>query len=78
MSISVHEAVAVDVSVDDEQLHVRLQDGRTVSVPLDWFPALATASPAQRSDWRLIGRGEGVHWPQVDEDISVEGLLAGR
>lgn len=78
MSISTHEAVAVDVHVDQDQLHVRLQDGRTISAPLDWFPLLAAASAGERAAWRIIGAGEGIHWPMIDEDISVEGLLAGR
>jgi len=52
-------------------------DGRTVSVPIAWFPRLMHGSPPERSNWRLIGRGEGVHWPDLDEDISVEDLLAG-
>ncbi|KJL33477.1 DUF2442 domain-containing protein [Microbacterium azadirachtae] len=77
MSTSTHEAVALDVRIDEE-IHVRLLDGRTVSAPLSWFPRLAAATPAQRADWRLIGRGEGIHWPQLDEDLSVAGLLAGR
>ena len=77
MSTSTHEAVARDVRIDDE-IHVRLGDGRTVSVPLSWFPRLASATAEQRADWRLIGRGEGIHWPQLDEDLSVAGLLAGR
>ncbi|OJU40858.1 MAG: hypothetical protein BGN97_16875 [Microbacterium sp. 69-10] len=78
MNISTHEAIAVDVHVDQDQLHVRLQDGRTISTPLDWFPLLAAASAEQRAAWRIIGAGEGIHWPMIDEDISVEGLLAGR
>lgn len=78
MSTSVHEALAVRVRVDSQQVHVELRDGRTVSAPLAWFPRLAAADEAPRSDWRLIGHGEGIHWPQLDEDISVAGLLAGR
>ena len=78
MSISVHDAVAVDVRIDDVDLHVELGDGRTVSVPLTWFPRLAAAGSAARAEWRLVGGGEGIHWPELDEDISVAGLLAGR
>jgi hypothetical protein len=59
-------------------LTVDLVDGRTVSVPLAWYPRLAHASAPERENWRLIGRGEGIHWPDLDEDISVEGLLVGR
>jgi hypothetical protein len=53
-------------------------DGRTISVPLAWFPRLARGAPRDRADWRLIAAGEGIHWPDLDEDISVESLLAGR
>jgi hypothetical protein len=69
---------AVDVAVSDDALSVELADGRTVSVPLAWFPRLLHGTPAERADWRLIGRGQGIHWAALDEDISVEGLLAGR
>ena len=71
-------AQALHVAVTDDTLTVDLVDGRTVSVPLAWYPRLAHASPAEREQWRLIGRGEGIHWTQLDEDISVEGILAGR
>jgi hypothetical protein len=66
------------VDVSDSALSVDLVNGRTVSVPLVWFPRLAHGSPAERANWRLIGRGEGIHWPDLDEDISVAGLLAGK
>ncbi len=69
---------ATDIAVTDESLTVELSDGRTISVPLAWYPRLTHATPEERSRWRLIGRGEGIHWPDLDEDISVEGLLAGR
>ncbi|MSQ09890.1 MAG: DUF2442 domain-containing protein [Dehalococcoidia bacterium] len=64
--------------IDDTSLEVDLSDGRTICVPIQWFPRLAHGTPAERASWRLIGRGEGIHWDQLDEDISVEGLLAGR
>ncbi len=70
-------ALAQHVSVTDDALVVDLVDGRTVSVPLSWYPRLAHGTSAERSKWRLIGRGEGIHWPDLDEDISVAGLLAG-
>jgi len=57
---------------------VDLADGRTISVPLTWFPRLAHATPEERNRWRLIGKGEGIHWEEIDEDVSVEGLLAGK
>ena len=69
------DATAVDVRLDAELLHVTLADGREVAVPLAWFPRLRDASEVQRGNWRFIGRGQGVHWPDVDEDISVAGLL---
>jgi hypothetical protein len=69
---------ATSVGVTDDTLTVDLSDGRTISVPLAWYPRLVHGTPEERSDWRLIGRGEGIHWPQLDEDISVEDLIAGR
>lgn len=69
---------ATGVSVTDDSLTVELSDGRTISVPLAWYPRLTYATRDERNRWRLIGRGEGIHWPDLDEDISVEGLLAGR
>ena len=66
-----------EVSTTDEELFVAFIDGRTLSVPLVWYPRLFHASPEQRSDWRLIGAGDGVHWPQIDEDLSAAGLLRG-
>src|SRR5215210_2315529 len=71
-------ALATAVEVSDDALAVELDDGRTLSVPLAWYPRLLNGSAAERGHWRLIGRGEGIHWPDLDEDISVEGLLAGR
>ena len=72
------DPLAVDVTTTDAALRVVLADGREVSAPLEWFPRLRDASPAQRRNWRLIGRGVGIHWPDLDEDISVAGLLATR
>lgn len=69
-------ADAVHVVCTDDELIVTLADGRRVSAPLEWFPRLLQATPAQRANWRLIGRGLGVHWDDVDEDISVRSLLA--
>jgi hypothetical protein len=71
-------ARAVDVSVTEDELSVQLEDGRTLAVPLVWYPRLLGGSKRERARWRLIGRGTGIHWPSLDEDISVEGLLAGR
>lgn len=72
------EPLAVDVSVDETNLRVSLDDGRELAVPVEWFPRLRDASAADRANWRLIGLGEGIHWPEIDEDISVLGLLAGN
>jgi hypothetical protein len=69
---------ATGVVVDDDSMSVDLSDGRTVTVPIAWYPRLLHASPGERSNWQLIGGGEGIHWPDLDEDISVDGLLAGR
>jgi hypothetical protein len=70
--------VAVDVACTSDSLRVALVDGREIHVPLEWFPRLARASDRQRKTWRLIGGGVGIHWPEVDEDIAVEPLLALR
>ncbi len=73
--MTIFDSAAVDVSVDDAMLHVTLADGRELAVPIEWFPRLRTATPDQRKHWRMIGRGEGIHWEDVDEDISVRTLL---
>ena len=66
----------MDVQVSDVELVLRLSDGRTVSAPLAWFPRLLHGTAEQRNNWRLIGKGIGIHWPDLDEDISVRSLLA--
>ena len=76
-SVAEFQPLAYEVSVSEDELVVSLSDGRRVSAPIVWYPRLLDASPAQRSNWRLIGDGIGIHWPDVDEDISVEGLLRG-
>jgi len=68
---------AVDVEVTEEELKVGLLDGRTIIVPLAWYPRLLRATPSQRANWKFAGAGFGIHWPDVDEDLSVEGLLRG-
>ena len=81
MSISAIEIeipLAQSVRVTQDSLHVDLADGRTISVPLAWYPRLLHATGDERKTWRLIGMGRGIHWEAIDEDISVEGLLAGR
>jgi hypothetical protein len=69
------EVVAVQVTCSDDALSVTLIDGRVVSVPLAWFPRLLAATPKQRAKWEFIGGGIGIHWPAIDEDISIESLL---
>jgi hypothetical protein len=81
MSISANEIdipSAENVTITEDTLSVDLSDGRTISVPLTWFPRLLQSTPEERNNWRLIGKGHGIHWGNIDEDISVEGLLAGR
>jgi hypothetical protein len=68
-------ADAVDVAFTDDEIQVTLADGRRVFAPLEWLPRLLRATPAQRTDWRLIGRGVGINWESIDEDISVRSLL---
>ena len=69
------DATAVEVTFDADRLHVTLADGRELAAPLEWFPLLRDATAEQRAHWRLIGTGQGIHWPDVDEDISVASLL---
>jgi hypothetical protein len=69
------DATAVDVRVTDDSIYVVLADGREVTAPLAWSPRLADATSEQRKNWRLIGRGQGIHWPDLDEDISIASLL---
>ena len=67
----------LDVAFTDDALSVSLGDGRVISVPLVWYPRLLNATPAQRKNWKIAGGGYGIHWPDVDEDLSTEGLLRG-
>ena len=67
-----------NVKVTTNTLLVELSDGRTITAPLAWFPRLLHGTAKERNHWRLIGRGEGIHWPDLDEDISVEGLVLGK
>ena len=69
------DATAVDVTVTDDRLVVTLADGRELAAPLAWFPRLLEATGEQRRNWRLIGRGHCIHWPDVDEDVSITSLL---
>lgn len=76
--IEVEAPRAEAVTVTDDTLSVDLSDGRTISAPLAWFPRLVHATRKERNNWELIGKGHGIHWEDIDEDISVEGLLSGR
>ena len=71
-------SLAKSVDISDDDLTVQLADGRAITVPLVWFPRLLTASAEARGKWELLGDGEGIHWPDVDEDLSVDGLLLGN
>jgi len=77
LAIELRMVSAQNVQVTDDALIVDLSDGRTVSVPLAWFPRLLHGTSGERNKWRLIGDGEGIHWPDLDEDISVENLILG-
>ena len=74
---NVDKAMATEVWFDSDMMHVRLLDGREISVPVEWLPKLRNASEEQRKKWRLIGKGVGIHWEDIDEDISVAALLMG-
>jgi hypothetical protein len=78
MSSLTVEAKALDVQLTDDSLSVDLSDGRTISVPLAWYPRLMHGTHSERHNWRFIGDREGIHWPDLDEDISVENLLLGK
>jgi hypothetical protein len=78
LAIEVRPVIAQKVKVTEDALIVDLTDGRTISVPLAWYPRILHGSPQERNNWRLIGRGEGIHWPDLDEDLSVEGIVLGR
>jgi hypothetical protein len=70
------EPFADTIWFDASMLHIRLLDGREVSVPLEWFPRLRDANESQRKNWRLIGRGIGIHWEDIDEDISIANIMS--
>ena len=72
------EVLATYVVVSDKSITVSLSDQRQLVLPLEWYPRLKFGTPAERNNWRLVGDGVGIHWPDLDEDLSVEGFLAGR
>lgn len=78
LASEVHQARAENVTVGTDTLTIDLTDGRTVSVPLAWYPRLVHGTVAERNHWELLGDGEGIHWPDLDEDLSVAGILLGR
>jgi hypothetical protein len=77
-TVDTQHACATALAITDDLLTVELSDGRTISAPLSWYPRLCHGSAEERADWRLIGAGRGIHWPQLDEDISVENLVFGK
>jgi hypothetical protein len=79
-SVAVNLALprVANVTVTDDTLSVDLEDGRTISVPIGWYPRLAHGTPAERLNFRVSGAGYGIHWPDLDEDIGVDGLLSGK
>jgi hypothetical protein len=77
-TVETREALAIEVVLSEDTLSVELADGRTIAVPLGWYPRLAHATANERSSWRLLSGGRGIHWPAIDEDISVANLLAGH
>jgi Protein of unknown function (DUF2442) len=76
--VTERDVFADSVCFSEDSLTVQLDDGRSLSVPLAWYPRLLDGTEAERENFELIGEGEGIHWPDLDEDISVEGLLAGK
>ena len=76
--IEIEVPTAENITITEDTLTVDLSDGRTISVPLAWYPRLSYATPPEQNNWRLIGQGHGIHWNDLDEDISIEGLLAGK
>ncbi len=75
LNIKTSDIMATDLWFDSEMMHIRLLDSREISIPLEWFPRLREATNKQRLKWRLIGKGVGIHWEELDEDISVAALL---
>ncbi len=78
LAAEIQTVKGINVVTSDDTLTVELADGRSLSVPIAWYPRLFHGSQQERENWELIGDGEGIHWPDLDEDISVEGLILGR
>lgn len=71
-------ARVIDVQINEDTLSVDLEDGRTIATPIGWYPRLAYGAPEERNNWQISGAGYGIHWPDLDEDIGVEGLILGK
>ena len=78
LAVEIRIPEALNVSLTDDTLSVDLSDGRSISAPVAWFPRLFHSTEQERNNWRLIGKGQGIHWEEIDEDISIKGLLTGR
>ena len=78
LAIEIRLAQIKSISISEDTLTADLSDGRTISVPLNWYPRLLHGTPEERRNWRLIGKGEGIHWPDLDEDISAQNLIFGQ
>ena len=78
LAVEIRIPEALNVLLTEDTLSVDLSDGRSISVPIAWFPRLLHSSEQERNNWRFIGKGQGIHWEDIDEDISIEGLLAGK
>lgn len=77
-AVESNAALGVAVQLSDDELTVELADGRRITAPLAWYPRLAHGTAEERANWRWIGRGHGIHWPNLDEDVSVDNLLQGK
>jgi len=78
LAIEISKSLIESVSFTEDSLIADLSDGRTITLPLAWYPRLTHATATERESWRLIGRGEGIHWPELDEDVSIENIIIGR
>lgn len=78
LAIEISKSLIENVSFTEDSFIVDLNDGRTITLPLAWYPRLTHATHKERENWRVIGRGEGIHWPELDEDISIENIIIGR
>ena len=78
LTVEIETPNALDVKATSDSLTVDLSDGRTITVPISWFPRLSYSTQPERDNWQIIGDGQGIHWEEIDEDISVEGLIAGK